>query len=633
MTTRHMHATASAFLVSLIAIVGFMIPSGASAQDLAALRLALAKVTATREGTAFVVWTDGKTAYLITAAHVIEGEDVQVAFFSDLDRRLQATTLGLDTANDFAVLRVDDPPPGVTALSFELSREPRVGETVNLIGFPRRSRDALVRRGVLSGHRGSSLVVDVGVGEGDSGGPLIQNSKVVGVVTQEENPLAYGVPSAIVLLALQGWNIAPFREAQKLSDVPSVVDVVDVVDGEASGEPEPFSITTRPRKGKILLINIQQRAPLHQRVESFVEVLGSEFEKVARSQECIGFVTPDRLFKKEQRRREVAYLFAQSEAASHSEVAREISLPLSIRQDLKREQVRFMAVVEVADDSEYEEAQVAMKLWGVGSSDWLEDSFLRFGGNRLGSSGLGRQIEKMVEKICIAMQHDSDELFAISDAKVIDQSAMIKSNAVGILKRWDRVELLDEEIHGGSYYHIKLKSGEEGYVAESAVGKISDILERPLKAGEHGRIKVDELVGVWVREIVTSGNLGVERRSVSVMSFLSTGERYNGQSLAFKRRGGRLVPDGATPITWDIDDEGRIIAIELWTDITEKGHRMKWNVSWVVRRWVALNGVLDLELLFEDISRSVITFYRCASAGAGELQEFCEKNRIETFEK
>lgn len=49
--------------------------------------------------------------------------------------------------------------------------------------------------------------------EGNSGGPLLRNGQVVGVVTAMTAQYGYAVPSAIVQLTLEGWRIGLIDES------------------------------------------------------------------------------------------------------------------------------------------------------------------------------------------------------------------------------------------------------------------------------------------------------------------------------------------------------------------------------------------------------------------------------------
>lgn len=59
----------------------------------------------------------------------------------------------------------------------------------------------------LSGRRGTLLLVDQGVGEGFSGGPVLRDGKVVGVVTEADEQTTYAVNAMVAREALDGWGV------------------------------------------------------------------------------------------------------------------------------------------------------------------------------------------------------------------------------------------------------------------------------------------------------------------------------------------------------------------------------------------------------------------------------------------
>lgn len=113
----------------------------ALAQEAAALRAGVVKVTSSVEGkrhtgSGFVAKVDGAIAYIVTAAHVIEGDhNPQVEFFTRQNAPVAAQVIKQDLGIDLAVLKVDAAQkPMVMAL--EKTAAPATGDEVIAIGFP-----------------------------------------------------------------------------------------------------------------------------------------------------------------------------------------------------------------------------------------------------------------------------------------------------------------------------------------------------------------------------------------------------------------------------------------------------------------------------------------------------------------
>lgn len=166
-----------------------------------------------RVGTGFVVRVDGEAAYIVTAAHVVEGDSrPRVTFYSEPQQVYTAQVIGIesDRGKGVAVIRASPPlPRGVVALSLSSGVTVSGGEEVSFIGFPRTLPPWTVSIGSLSGWKGPDLAFQALVEEGHSGGPLIWNGEVIGVVNETRERFGYAVPASILVVALTGWRIEP----------------------------------------------------------------------------------------------------------------------------------------------------------------------------------------------------------------------------------------------------------------------------------------------------------------------------------------------------------------------------------------------------------------------------------------
>lgn len=186
-------------------------------QDIEDLKKGVVKITAqvegkTQVGTGFVVRLEKGTAYIVTAAHVIEGDPKpQVAFYPRANDFLSARILGIEGGDPrgVALLAVKGNIPAETrAFSISMKAAVNGGESVRVIGFPAQTGTPwMVTVGVIGGRKGSDLTFTGVVGEGNSGGPLLLNGRVIGVITQMGSKISYANPIASVRFAVEGWGV------------------------------------------------------------------------------------------------------------------------------------------------------------------------------------------------------------------------------------------------------------------------------------------------------------------------------------------------------------------------------------------------------------------------------------------
>ena len=99
-------------------------------------------------------------------------------------------------------------PNTVQALCFQQDQKVGEGTSVTAIGFPGAAATPwMVTRGTLSGRRGSMLTFAGIIDSGNSGGPLLMDDRVVGVITAVQGNLSYAVPMATARFALEGWGV------------------------------------------------------------------------------------------------------------------------------------------------------------------------------------------------------------------------------------------------------------------------------------------------------------------------------------------------------------------------------------------------------------------------------------------
>ena len=137
-------------------------------------------------GSGFIVSADGT---ILTNAHVVDGAEEVIVKLTD-KREFKAKVLGLDTASDVAVLKIDA--KDLPAVKIGSATNTRVGEWVLAIGSPF-GFESSASAGIVSANSRSLpdgnyvpfIQTDVAVNPGNSGGPLFNMAgEVIGVNSQ-----------------------------------------------------------------------------------------------------------------------------------------------------------------------------------------------------------------------------------------------------------------------------------------------------------------------------------------------------------------------------------------------------------------------------------------------------------------
>jgi hypothetical protein len=157
---------------------------------------------------------------------VIEGaSEVEVEFFVDRNRFHPARILGVeggDPAGLAALLVQGAVPADAKALALDADAPVQPGEPVLAIGFPRAAAPYAVTRGEIVGRRGKLIDVSGAIEEGNSGGPLIKDGQVIGVILEARAPFAHALPAVIAHYVLESWAIDVRARAGLRSTAASV---------------------------------------------------------------------------------------------------------------------------------------------------------------------------------------------------------------------------------------------------------------------------------------------------------------------------------------------------------------------------------------------------------------------------
>lgn len=204
-----------------------------------------------RIGTGIIIQLDHDAAYIVTASHVIEGDQhPKVSFFSKPNRPVTARVIGLEGGDPrgLGALLIDgDLPSDLRALPLNQSLRVTGGEKVTLIGFPRVAGTTwAVTPGTVAGSSGRDLSFTAPADEGNSGGPLLMKGQVLGIITEVAGQFAHATPALIAKFALESWGVK-FTENSSLDETSPIASSPPLVEPEppvvASVQPSALDIT------------------------------------------------------------------------------------------------------------------------------------------------------------------------------------------------------------------------------------------------------------------------------------------------------------------------------------------------------------------------------------------------------
>ncbi|MEW6601534.1 MAG: trypsin-like peptidase domain-containing protein [Nitrospirota bacterium] len=150
---------------------------------------------------------------ILTNAHVVaDHKSIQVRHNGD-SKKYTARVLHISHDSDLALLAVDDDSFFSDSSSLELGELPEIRQEVTVYGFPSGGDTLSISRGILSRMEHHRYVhssryflagqIDAAINTGSSGGPVIVNNKIAGVVMQIYSPgsaenIGYMIPASVV---------------------------------------------------------------------------------------------------------------------------------------------------------------------------------------------------------------------------------------------------------------------------------------------------------------------------------------------------------------------------------------------------------------------------------------------------
>lgn len=165
-----------------------------------------------RTGTGFIVRVDQELVYIATASHVVEGDArPRVAFYHDRRRPIAAEIGALEGGDPkglaYLIVRDRAIAASVKALTWTTDRLSR-GDDVLVIGFGPGQGEWGVIKGSVASIAGSDIRIDGRIEEGNSGGPIIKDGSVAGMVTSMNQGFGIGKSGIIVTTTLAGWDVS-----------------------------------------------------------------------------------------------------------------------------------------------------------------------------------------------------------------------------------------------------------------------------------------------------------------------------------------------------------------------------------------------------------------------------------------
>jgi formylglycine-generating enzyme required for sulfatase activity len=179
------------------AVAQISIPSGRP--QVASIKAGVVKIVTapgSKTGTGIVVRRDPDEAWIATAMHVVSNADKISVLFQGAGKSWTAEAKNIEfdnPAQGLALLRVAGQLPAeVIALPLATDLAVSGGEQVNVIGHQPSTGDWGVLTGTISGRKGRELVIQVPIQEQTSGGPVIVNGRVVGLVQRRDPSGQFG---------------------------------------------------------------------------------------------------------------------------------------------------------------------------------------------------------------------------------------------------------------------------------------------------------------------------------------------------------------------------------------------------------------------------------------------------------
>jgi len=154
-------------------------------------------------GTGFFILEKG-SGYILTCCHVIKNTvNIEITIPSKGKKKYEASIICVNDDYDLALLKTSY--KNGNYLDFFDSDDLVQGDMLSAVGYPLGQERVKISNGILSGYEKYFLQTDAAINEGNSGGPLMKENKVVGVNAKKiksilANNIGYAVPIKLFMI-------------------------------------------------------------------------------------------------------------------------------------------------------------------------------------------------------------------------------------------------------------------------------------------------------------------------------------------------------------------------------------------------------------------------------------------------
>ena len=154
-------------------------------------------------GTGFFI-LEKDSGYILTCCHVVNKSiNIQITIPSKGKEKYNAEILCVSEEYDLALLKTEY--KNSNYLEFFDSDNLVQGDSLSALGYPLGQERVKISNGILSGYEKYFLQTDAAINEGNSGGPLLKDNKVVGINARKiksilANNIGYAVPVKLFMI-------------------------------------------------------------------------------------------------------------------------------------------------------------------------------------------------------------------------------------------------------------------------------------------------------------------------------------------------------------------------------------------------------------------------------------------------
>jgi len=203
------------YVIGALVLLLAVYPGWSRAGEIETLKHGVVKITSQVEGrrttgAGFIVKITSQVTYVVTVAHVVEGDHMPQLHFYQQPSFRKSTVLHREADSDGLALlevRAEGLPTSNMALQLGDSWELREAQEVTLMGFPAGGVDWAPMKARFLGREGRRLTFQGLTEEGNSGGPIIAGERVIGMVTASRGSFSYATSTQAIQDYLRGHRV------------------------------------------------------------------------------------------------------------------------------------------------------------------------------------------------------------------------------------------------------------------------------------------------------------------------------------------------------------------------------------------------------------------------------------------